>query len=232
MIDVLTDQLTTAGGPILAALLVISVIATTVTIFKVVQFARIGVGRTRGARSAVAAWAAGDRAQALDEARSENSPAAAAVAAAMASFLDAPADRERARELSTQTALDQLATMSRHLRVLEAVAQAAPMIGLLGTVVGMISAFGELSASGGAVDPSALATGIWTALLTTAAGLTVAIPFYFVSVWLEARVDAERATMEAAIGAVLYSGAGGIAGQPAPEGPAAPVGMPPQPSFG
>lgn len=79
------------------------------------------------------------------------------------------------------------------------------MLGLLGTVIGMISAFGELSSKGGAIDPSALAGGIWVALITTAAGLTVAIPVYFLSMWFEARVDYERMSMEAAIAKVLLS---------------------------
>jgi biopolymer transport protein ExbB len=227
MFEVLTDQLTSAGGPILVALFVISVIATAVTLFKIIQFARIGVGHSSGARRAVAVWATGDKVGALTEARSDTSPTAAAVAAAMTSFLHHPADRERARELATHAALDQLVTMSRHLRILEAVTQAAPMIGLLGTVIGMISAFGELSASAGAIDPSALASGIWTALLTTAAGLTVAIPFYFIAIWLEARVDEERAMMEAAIGAVLYGQADQGVGLGAAHMPASP-----QPSFG
>lgn len=208
MLDVLIEQLRSAGGPVLVALLAVSIAATAVTIVKTIQFRRMGVGRSRAARDAVAAWAAGDKARALETARSVVSPASVTVAAAMASLMRHPDDRDRAKELAAQTALDQLTVMSRHLRILESVVQAAPMMGLLGTVIGMISAFGELSAAGGAIDPAALATGIWAALLTTAAGLAIAIPFYFVSVWLDSRVEEERATMEAAIGAVLFSAAG------------------------
>lgn len=205
MLKLIYQQLTSAGGPILVILFAISIAATAITIFKVQQYSRLGVGRSRAARNAVAMWAAGERDKAIKEARSETSPASAVVASAMLSFQRHPGEHDRARELAAQSALDQLADLTGHLRFLEAVVQAAPMIGLLGTVVGIISAFGELSASGGAVDPAALATGIWTALLTTAAGLGVAIPFYFVSVWLEGRVEHERATMEAAIGAMLYT---------------------------
>ena len=79
------------------------------------------------------------------------------------------------------------------------------MLGLLGTVIGMISAFGELSSKGGAIDPGALAGGIWVALIATAAGLSVAIPVYFISMYFEARVDHERSYMEAAIAKVLFS---------------------------
>lgn len=204
MLDVLRSQLASAGGPVLIALLAISIAATAVTIVKFVQFGRMGVGRSRAARRAVAIWEAGDRAQALEQVRSEASPTSATVLSAMTSLMRHPDDRQRAQEVAAQTALGQLTSMSRYLRILEAVVQAAPMLGLLGTVIGMISAFGELSRAGGAIDPSALATGIWAALLTTAAGLAIAIPFYFVWVWLEARVDEERAMMEAGIGAVLF----------------------------
>jgi len=229
MLEVMIDQFTTAGGPVWVAIVVVSIAATAVTIFKIVQFSRLGVGRSRAARNAVAIWASGDRGRALQEARSETSPSSAAVASAMVSFMRHPGDHERARELAVQSAADQLATMTRHLRILESVVQAAPMLGLLGTVVGMISAFGELSAAGGAVDPAALATGIWTALLTTAAGLSIAIPFYFVSIWLESRIDEERATMEAAISAMLYSEPGAEAQA---ERGAAGAPLMPQPSAG
>ena len=59
---------------------------------------------------------------------------------------------------------------------LEIISQVSPLIGLLGTVIGMIDSFNELELGGSLVDPSILAGGIWTALLTTAMGLIVAIP--------------------------------------------------------
>ncbi|OMH40332.1 MotA/TolQ/ExbB proton channel family protein [Desulfurobacterium indicum] len=55
----------------------------------------------------------------------------------------------------------------------------APLLGLLGTVIGMIEAFHNVAGSGYNVNPAQLANGIWTALLTTAEGLCVAIPAYF-----------------------------------------------------
>lgn len=64
----------------------------------------------------------------------------------------------------------------KNLSVLNVVAQTAPLLGLLGTVMGMIDAFIQIQNLGGQVNPSDLAGGIWVALLTTAAGLTVAIP--------------------------------------------------------
>ena len=205
MISLLREQLTSSGGPVLVALTVISIAAGAIAIFKILQFYRLGVGKTAGAARALDHWSRGEFDEALRIANSDASPTSAAIAGAMASLMRYPADKERAREVAAHLALHQLSELTRHLRFLETVAQAAPMLGLLGTVIGMISAFGELSAQGGAIDPSALAGGIWVALITTAAGLTVAIPAYFLSMWFEARVDQERAVMEASIARVLFS---------------------------
>lgn len=64
----------------------------------------------------------------------------------------------------------------RRLTGLSVIAQAAPLLGLLGTVTGMIDVFQQIQDLSGQVNPSVLAGGIWEALITTAAGLTVAIP--------------------------------------------------------
>jgi len=90
------------------------------------------------------------------------------------------------------------------MRLLEAVVQGAPMLGLLGTVIGMIDAFSTLAAADGAVDPGLLAGGIWTALTTTAAGLAIALVTYFIAAWLEARIAQERQTMETLISAAIH----------------------------
>lgn len=70
----------------------------------------------------------------------------------------------------------EVADAARFLSGLAVVAQASPLLGLLGTVVGMISAFVQIETLGEMVTPSDLAGGIWVALLTTAAGLCVAVP--------------------------------------------------------
>jgi biopolymer transport protein ExbB len=84
------------------------------------------------------------------------------------------------------------------------VVQAAPMLGLLGTVVGMIDAFSVLAVTDGAVDPTLLASGIYVALTTTAAGLAIALVAFFIATWLEGRIDRERNLMEALMSAAIY----------------------------
>ena len=82
--------------------------------------------------------------------------------------------------------------MERFTGVLGAVATVAPLLGLLGTVTGMISVFQRVvnqAAAGQAADAGALANGIWEALITTAAGLTVAIPAYLAYRYIVGLID-------------------------------------------
>lgn len=82
-----------------------------------------------------------------------------------------------------------LTQMERHLRILASIAQATPLLGLLGTVMGMIKAFMKIEELGGRVNATALAGGIWEALLTTAFGLIVAIPAMLIYHYFEGKVD-------------------------------------------
>ncbi|MEM1266890.1 MAG: MotA/TolQ/ExbB proton channel family protein [Pseudomonadota bacterium] len=90
----------------------------------------------------------------------------------------------------------EMAAMRRRLSLLEVIAMTAPLLGLLGTVLGMIESFQALELAGGAANAAALAGGIWQALLTTAAGLIVAIPAAAAAHLLAARVDRAGRTLE------------------------------------
>ena len=82
--------------------------------------------------------------------------------------------------------------MERHLGLMGAVASVAPLLGLLGTVTGMIEVFQaaeDTIVATGDVAPAQLASGIWAALMTTAAGLAVAIPVFLGFKYLEGRID-------------------------------------------
>ena len=79
--------------------------------------------------------------------------------------------------------------MKRSLRGLSAIAAVCPLLGLLGTVYGMIDAFQRTASAGGAAKTADLANGIYEALVSTAAGLTIAIPVMLVYQFFAARVD-------------------------------------------
>ena len=79
--------------------------------------------------------------------------------------------------------------MKRSVRGLSVIAGVAPLLGLMGTVFGLISAFQTTASRGGAAKPADLATGIYEALVTTAAGLVIAVPVMLVYQYLSHRVD-------------------------------------------
>lgn len=84
---------------------------------------------------------------------------------------------------------DFVRSMERYLRGLATIASISPLLGLLGTVIGMIRAFIQIEIHGGSVNATLLAGGIWEALLTTAAGLSVAIPCLLFFNLFQAKVE-------------------------------------------
>ncbi len=103
-----------------------------------------------------------------------------------------------------------IAQLERRLRALSLVAQVSPLLGLLGTVTGMIQAFQRIQEMGGQINIEALAGGIWEALLTTAIGLTIAIPTMAAHNFFESRIDRTQARMHYVIAYLNeWSGIGG-----------------------
>lgn len=93
--------------------------------------------------------------------------------------------------------------LQKNLGCLAIIGNVAPLLGLLGTVTGMIKAFMKIQELGGRVDASVLAGGIWEALITTAAGLTVAIPTVVVFHYFEGKVDDISARIKDEVGMLL-----------------------------
>lgn len=184
------------GGPVVLLLIAVSIMTMAVILYKLWQFSRSGVGRHTALSEAVAAWDAGDRTgarAALDRSTSYLAPV-------ISMAFDAGPNAAQRLEAEAET---RFARLERGMRLLDSVAQLAPLLGLFGTVLGMIAAFQALQDAGAQVDPSVLAGGIWVALLTTAAGLVVAMPTALVLSWFESRMDAERVTAERAIHTIL-----------------------------
>ena len=93
----------------------------------------------------------------------------------------------------------ELRRLEKNLRNLGIIAHISPLLGLLGTVAGMIRAFMKIQELGGQVNAAVLAGGIWEALLTTAAGLSVAIPTVIAYHYFEGRVDDFSSQMKDAV---------------------------------
>jgi len=111
------------------------------------------------------------------------------------------APRAELREIVQEAGQLEVPKLERFLGVLATLAYLTPLIGLLGTVAGMIEAFGTVSSNGGYATVTELSTGIYKSLLTTAAGLVVATPTFVAYSYLSSRVntllhDMERAGIE------------------------------------
>ena len=184
------------GGPVVAVLAAISVVALTMSLYKIWQFAVNRVGRHKVALQAIDLWLENSRQEAYDMVASHRSPLSKVVAHAMRGLTHANTNIAAVREDVTRVALAELHELRRYLRGIEVIAQSAPLLGLLGTVIGMIEAFNKLAGSGTAVNPALLAGGIWTALLATAMGLGVALVFSTLGAWFESIVENERSVVE------------------------------------
>ncbi len=99
---------------------------------------------------------------------------------------ETPAASEKAM---AKSAAIEIGKMETYVEGLSTIATIAPLLGLLGTVTGMIRAFIQIESLGGQVNATVLAGGIWEALLTTAAGLAVAIPAFLCYKWLTSIID-------------------------------------------
>lgn len=97
--------------------------------------------------------------------------------------------REEIREAIEDAANHEIPNLEKFLGILATIATVAPLLGLLGTVTGLIKAFMVIETKGGLVNPGDLARGIWEALITTVAGLMVAIPAYLSYNYFVSRVN-------------------------------------------
>lgn len=178
-----------AGGAVMWIIAALSVIALAITLAKFWEFARCGVWRRRAVRDALADWEAGRHADAVRRVARARDPASDVLHTALRGRLDPAAEEGRVREEVARRGAAWLESLRGALRPLELIGTLAPLLGLLGTVLGMIDAFQALESAGSRVDPSVLSGGIWVALLTTAAGLTVAIPSVAVHMFLERQLE-------------------------------------------
>ena len=186
------------GGPVLWVLLALSVAALSIILVKCWQFATLRPERDDDVRASLRLWRQGEHDQALRELVAGR-PVADVVGLAMRGVRAADTDRQELKEEIERVAALALHRQRLLLPPLEGIAMLSPLLGLLGTVLGMILAFQRLEAAGPQVDPSVLSSGIWRALLTTAFGLGVAIPVTAVHGWMERKVERVALRMNDAV---------------------------------
>ncbi len=175
-----------SGGPVLVAILLVSMYAVYLFFERFFKLSKerldsdVLMGRVN------AAVRERDLELALAACEQHGGPVARVLRAAL---LRLPYGRAAVEAAFQEASLQEEQNLTRGLRPLAAIAQIAPMLGLLGTVTGMILAFSEI-ANQGTGNPSVLADGIGQALVTTAAGLIVAIPTVIGQNYLASRADA------------------------------------------
>jgi len=194
------------GGPALWAIAALSVVTLALILWKLWDMARLGAWSRGPAETAVAAWQSGAGEGALAPLAGRRGLRARVLRRAIEARLDASLTDDNAREDTARVAKAALMKTRRGLRALELIATIAPLIGLLGTVLGMIDAFQALQAAGNRADPAALAGGIWQALLTTAAGMAVAIPASMALSWYDSICERVQADLEDLATRVFTSG--------------------------
>ncbi|ACY17611.1 MotA/TolQ/ExbB proton channel family protein [Haliangium ochraceum] len=210
--------LAAAGWPMLP-IYACSVLAVAAFARKLWTWRRLGLERMGWLEPVLASLSAGALERAASEARGVAHPAARAAAAAIAVL---PRRPDRARAEGARVASEELQRFESSLGLLSFTAQAAPLLGLLGTVIGMVGVFIDMGqgadAAARSVDVGHLSSGIWTALLTTAAGLIVAVPTLAAHGYLSACAERLRLrlhdTLERVLTAAPPAGATDAAASP------------------
>ncbi len=200
------EHLTGSGGPVVVILMLFSIVAVAIICLKLFQFWSLNLNDRNTVKRALNLWRSDEHQQAIDSLAGNRQPAAELVHLAMAGLYPKEMDVAMLREELERVAQDMLDGLRSYLRALEVIGTLSPLLGLLGTVLGMINAFQQLEQAGNRVDPSILSGGIWLALLTTAIGLAVAIPAVLAHNWLDRRVERHGLLMESAVTQVFTCG--------------------------
>ena len=188
-------QLLARGGVLMAPILVASVVSVTVFLERLWSLRSARVFPPRFAILIYQKVSAGEIEAARTLCEGSPTPVARVIAAGLRS---AGRSREALKTAFEEIGRVEVNHLGRYLEILGTIATVTPLLGLLGTVVGMIDVFRAVvsEAGGGAVNPASLANGIWSALLTTAAGLSAAIPAFIAYKILLARVDRIASELE------------------------------------
>jgi biopolymer transport protein ExbB len=171
------------GGPLMFPLLILSIMALAIIIDRVRAFRAAAVTDFDTLRREVNGHLQdGDIAAAIQRTEREDGPVAASLLVGLQRYAKMRSRDRKPEEIETAVsktmedyAPKAIAGLEKRLNLLVLIASVSPLLGMTGTVTGMIRSFDKMAESAG-LDPSAVSGGISEALITTAAGLLVAIP--------------------------------------------------------
>lgn len=196
--EINVGQLLIAGGPIMIPIVLCSVIAFGIVLSKLIYFGSLQTD-TYKLKSRIFDLLKDNRIEeALGVCKANKSPVAKIL---KAGILKSGESKETIREAMEDVSLFEIPKLEKRFTALSTIAHVTPLLGLLGTVTGMTGSFHTIQARASTmnpVTPADLAGGIWEALLTTVAGLIVAIPTFVAYNYLLSRVNAFVLEMERA----------------------------------
>jgi len=184
------------GGPLMGIILVCSVIAFGVFIERLIALHKARINTEKFVEDISGLIKRNKIMEALDKCNTTPGPVARLM---KMGILKHDRTREEIREAINDAASHEVALLEKNISILATIAHIAPLLGLLGTVVGMIKSFQVIEGKAAGmipVNPGDLAGGIWEALVATAAGLCVAIPTYVAYNCLVNKVDGFVLEME------------------------------------
>jgi biopolymer transport protein ExbB len=185
-------SLLTRAGILIWPIILCSIIGLGLTINRLLFFRAARAQNRAVLRAVMPLMRGGEHAEAEELCRAARGPVAATLAVLLEAW-DLPADHRQA--LVAEAMERQLRVVEQGMRPMAVIARISPLLGLLGTVLGLVQSFIAFSNNQGPPDPAQLAGGIWQALLTTVAGLVVAIPAIMVVEWCEDQADAQLMSM-------------------------------------
>lgn len=187
------SALMSKGGVLMPFILMCSVIALAIFLERVIRFARLRVRGDGLVEKMVRHLKAGEDHQAYELAQAAKTPMGRILAQGM-TVKDQ--DRETLETVLVHATEEEVRDLSRYTHALATIGNIAPLLGLMGTVLGMIKAFMVIEQMGGKVNASVLAGGIWEAMLTTAVGLGVALPTMVAHSYLIHRIESYEAQLQ------------------------------------
>jgi biopolymer transport protein ExbB len=194
-----------AGGPIMWVILAISVVAAAVIIERIIFFTAASANAARLEEAFTDALSEGDATSAQRKMSLHGNSLGRLFGEGAANWSLGGDDLKNLLESGVRR---ELYEWERNLSLLETAAKVSPLLGLLGTVLGMVEMFHTLNV-GGAVDAAAVTGGIWKALFTTVAGLIVAIPVIMIHGLLAVRIDREEEKLLRGVDFIMREHIGG-----------------------
>lgn len=188
-------QLFNSGGWLMWVLLALGGVAVFIFVERFVAIRKASKGMNVGFMNRIRdAISNGDIRAAVEMCRRSNTPIARMVEKGIERLGRPMSDIQNAIE---NVANLEVSRLENGLPFLATIAGGAPMIGFLGTVLGMVQTFMDMSAAGGTVDMALLSGGMYVAMITTVGGLVVGIPAYFGYNYLVAAIERLVFRMEA-----------------------------------